>query len=210
MQNFSILDKLKILFDIMLSSPLFLCLSIAFIVFLVVLAIFSILNKKLDKWIYAIIWGISLLAIIVFYKDITLNIIDNFFDNIFMAIYFPNLSIYIVIIFVANFFFFYSLFNKKLDKSHKIVNIINWSILHLLLIFIISIVKQNNINVYERLTVYSNTYLLVLLELSTGTFLSWILLNLFISARIKLKKYDKTEHPKMPEIMFDSEKNMVI
>ena len=71
------------------------------------------------------------------------------------------------------------------------------------MIFIIDIVNKNNIDIYEKVTVFSNSKLLVLLELSTGIFTSWILLNIFISLKEKLKKYDKAEYPDMPEIIFN-------
>ena len=71
------------------------------------------------------------------------------------------------------------------------------------LILIIDTVSKNNIDINDSLKIYSNTTLLVLLELSTAIFTSWILIKLFISAKLKLKKYDKKTYPKMPDIIFD-------
>ena len=65
------------------------------------------------------------------------------------------------------------------------------------------IVNTNNINIYDKVTIFSNSNLLVLLELSTAIFTSWLLLNILISAKHKLKKLDKKETPEMPEIIFD-------
>ena len=50
---------------------------------------------------------------------------------------------------------------------------------------------------------FSNSNLLVLLELTSAVFVSWILILLLISAHKKLKKYDDIEYPKMPEIIFE-------
>ena len=188
------------------SSHLFLFCSIAVIIFLDVLLICAIFNKKVSKWFYISIWGALLVLILIFYNDVVFNIVDNLFDNVFMAIYFPNLAVYIVVLLISNSFFFYSAFSKKIDKHHKMLNIISSVVLNIFLIFIVTIVKQNNINVYERLTVYSNPYLLVLLEVSMGVFLAWILLNLLISAHNKLKAYDKKDLPPMPEIVFEDTK----
>ena len=58
-------------------------------------------------------------------------------------------------------------------------------IINALLLFIIDVVNINHINVYEKITVFSNNKLLVLLELSTGTFTSWIILNLFFVGLIR-------------------------
>ena len=105
--------------------------------------------------------------------------------------------------FVNEFKAFISVFNKKIDRKYNIINITNALLLDILMIFIIDIVNKNNIDIYEKVTVFSNSKLLVLLELSTGIFTSWILLNIFISLKEKLKKYDKAEYPDMPEIIFN-------
>ena len=97
----------------------------------------------------------------------------------------------------------YSLFNKKQYKGNKIINFICALIIDLLLIFAIDIINTNNINVYNTLTMYTNSNLLVLLQLTSAIFVSWILLNLLVSAHRKLKKYDKKEYPAMPEIIFE-------
>ena len=82
----------------------------------------------------------------------------------------------------------------------------------LILIFIIGIVTKYNINVYEELTVYTNSKLLVLLEINSALFTSWLLLNLFIQAYFKTKKYDERveysntveiKDESVPEIIFD-------
>jgi len=96
-----------------------------------------------------------------------------------------------------------SLINKKEPKIRKIINLICSGILDILFVFIISIVSKYNIDIYEEINLYTNSTLLVLLELSMGIFVSWILIRLFESAHIKLKKYDKKEYPEMQEIIFD-------
>ena len=131
------------------------------------------------------------------------HLLDAIIDSVFMALYFPSLPVYMAILITSNTFLIVSLFSKKLLKSKKIINIINGLILDLLLILIIEIVSRNNINIYEQVTLYSDRYLLVLLELSTGIFTSWVLISLIISAKEKLKKYDIKELPEMQEIIFD-------
>lgn len=209
MKDFTIIEKFRILVDLIVSSPLFLSCSIAIIIMLALTLIFALYNKKVNKWIYIIIWLLALLLIIYFYRNIILSIIDNFFDNLFMALYFPNLSIYLFVILISNGVFAYSILGNKIKKSHKILNLVNAMLIDLLLLFIISTVRDNNINIYEKITVYSNSTLLVLLELSTAFFTSWILLNLLFSAYDKLKKYDK-KLPSMPGVELNKEGNEIV
>ena len=203
MENFSVMEKLKILADIFVSSPFFLCLAVSTILTLVCISVCAIYNKKLNRWIYISFWSFFLVLIIAIYKDIFLLLIDSLFEKFFMALYFPSLTVYVSVIVISNLFFIYSLLKKNINYLHKILNIITSIIINVFFILIVDIVDKNNINVYEQIAVFSNSNLLVLLELSTAVFLSWILLNLLITANIKLKKYDKKEYPKMQEIIFE-------
>lgn len=203
MEDVSFIDKLNIVSDIILSSPLFL---VSILLIEIGLIIYLLIKKgklKLQKWMIISIWSILALIIIVIYHKVFFNLIDNFINYIFTALYFPNLAVYISVILISNIFYFISVFNKKINKKYNIINITNALLLDILMIFIIDIVNKNNIDIYEKVTVFSNSKLLVLLELSTGIFTSWILLNIFISLKEKLRKYDKAEYPDMPEIIFN-------
>ena len=203
MENVSFIDKLSILSDMILSSPLFISFITILEIGLVIFLLFKRKRFKINKWVVIGIWIAILLFLIIFYNKVFFNLLDNFINYIFNALYFPNLAVYSIILISSNIFFIIAIFNKKIDKNHKIINIVNAIVIDSLLIFIIDIISKNNIDVYEKLTVFSNNKLLVLLELSTGVFTSWVLLNLFYSLKLKLKKYDKNEYPDMPDIIFN-------
>lgn len=203
MNDFSLIQKFNMLMNLISSSYLFFISMIVSILILTVLIICIILNKKVNKWLFIGIGTLVAILLLINYSEIIIKILDIILDSVFMALYFPNLPIYASIIFVANTFFVIGIFSKKKTKLQKISNIINAIVLDFLLILIIDVVTKNNINIYEEINLYTNSTLLVLLELSMGIFVSWILVNLFISAHIKLKKYDAKELPKMPEIIFD-------
>lgn len=203
MKEFSLVDKLEILMELISSSSLFLVFSMLSIFFLISLIVCIITNKKINKWVFIIIAILVGIILIVNYGAVFITILDKILDSIFMALYFPSFSIYICMLIIANIAFIFSVFSKKQLKLRRIVNIIQVLMLDLFLILVIDVVSKNNINIYEPITLYSNQILLVLLQLSMGLFVSNILINLLISAKIKLEKYDKKEYPKMPEILFD-------
>lgn len=203
MNDFSFVEKIKMLMELISSSYLFLGVMIVCILLLTLLIILTILNKKVNKWVFIIVSIILGLLLLINYGDIIIKALDVILDSIFMALYFPNLPVYISIILVSNILFIISIFNKKQTKVKKITNTINAIFLDFLLILIIEVVRNNNINIYEEVSLYTNSNLLILLELSTAIFVSWILICLFISAHQKLKKYDKSEYPEIPEIIFD-------
>lgn len=203
MNDFSLVEKINILMELISSSTLFLICSITAIVLLIFFIVCIILNKKINKWIFISISILIGIILLVNYGNILIKIFDTIIDSVFMALYFPSLPVYICVLIISNIFFIMSLFSKKQIKIKRIVNIINSLILDFLLILVMDIVSKNNINIYEQITLYTNSNLLVLLELSMGIFTSWILTNLILNAHTKLKKYDKEEVQQMPEIIFE-------
>ncbi len=204
MNDFSLVDKLKILMNMIATSPLFLFCFLIGILLLVLLILYIKKGTKVNKWILISILIIICIMLIFNYNSILFHLFDDLINSIFMALYFPNFTIYLLILIVSNFFFIYSIFNKKVKNSYKIANTSCSLILDIFLIFIIDIVKKTGISTYDTLDLYTNSNLLVLLQLSSAVFVSWILLNLLLTAYHKLQRYDKIEQPKMPEIIFDA------
>ena len=200
MNDFTLVEKLKILMDVILSSPLFLILCICAVIIAIFLIFRLSLDNKRNRIAFISCWVVMLLAIIIKYFGIFAELMDNMFNMIFEALYFPSLSTYLMILIVSNFFLIYSVIPKKVDLKHKLLNIFTAIIIDAFLVMIMEIVSTNKISIYDKVTLYSNNKLLVLLELSTSVFTSWILLNLLISAHRKLKKYDEKA---MPELIFD-------
>lgn len=203
MGDFSLVEKIMVLMNIIISSPLFLFCLLMGIVLLILFIICIKKEKKINKWIFISIWLLLLLILIINYTSIFLNIVDAFFDGVFMALYFPNITVYIIFVSLLNIILLYSLISKKVNKGNRIVNFICALIVDFMLILIIDLIKSNNINIYDSLNIYTNSNLLVLFQLTSSIFVSSILLNLLVSAHTKLKKYDKKAYPKMPEIIFE-------
>ena len=203
MEDISLIEKLRALMKMITSSPLFLFCSMMGVALLIYYIINIKSEKSINKWVFLGVWIVLAIALVINYNNVMLNLLDNLFDSFFMALYFPNLTIYIIIIVIINSFFFYSVFSKKIDRPSKLLNFVIALIIDILLILIIDTVNYSDISVYEELTVYSNSQLLILLELTSAIFTSWILLSLLFSAHRKLKKYDKKQYPDMPEIIFD-------
>jgi len=203
MNDFSLIEKLNILMKLITSSSLFLFCSIISTILLILLIICIVLNKKINKWVFIGVFSFIGLLIVITYGTTLIIIIDKIIDAIFMAMYFPNLPIYISVLVISNIYFIISIFSKKHMKTQKVVNIICSIILDLILIFVIDLVTKNNINLGTEINLYTNPNLLVLLQLSMGVFISSILINLILSAHYKLKKYDKVEEYIRPEIIFD-------
>ena len=189
MANISFVDKIKILFNTIFSNP-FLSLSAVLGIILAVLMIIDIIkHKKIRRKYYIAAWFFIFLFIIVRYYKVFPLLVDNLINQVFMTLYFPNIGVYMMLLIIINISFIYCL-AKNIHKSYKVLTGIISIFLDLLFILIINFILENNIDITSEITLYTNSKLLVLLELSTALFVSWILLIFFISAYLKLKKLD--------------------
>ena len=99
MSNLSLIEKIILLMNITLSSPLFLFYFIMSIVVLILFIVSMKKGSKINKWFFIVIWSLLLLILMLNYNSIIINILDVFFDGIFMALYFPNITKYHDVIF---------------------------------------------------------------------------------------------------------------
>ena len=174
MMKTSIIDKLNIIFELTKSSNIFIAV-IAFLLFIVVVAITN--NKKNEsttKKIYLCIYAFIILAILITYYSSFGKMFDYLMNNLFIAIYFPNLAIYLVALIVVNIIFLVSVFKQDISKIIKNLNAIVFAIMNYLLALILNIIHTNKLDVFTQKSVYGNKEAQALIELSSTIFLIWI------------------------------------
>lgn len=201
MNDYSIGEKMSILLDVISSSPLFFACTLIGLLAIIFFIITIINNKKTNKYVLLLFLSFMISILLILYNSTVVKIFDSLFEEIFMALYFPSITVYVTTLLISNVFLIYSIFNSELRKSLRIGCMVNAFTLDTFLILIIGLVTSKNIDVYEVLTVYSDPGLLVLLELSMAIFTSWILISLLITASVKVKKYDLKQN--LPDIVFD-------
>lgn len=189
MENVSFLDKIRILFNTIISKPFFSISALVGIILAVLMIIDIIKHKKIRKRYYILAWFFIFIFIVTKYMKVIPTLVDNLINQIFLTLYFPSIGVYMFLLIIVNIGFIYTLI-KNIHKSYKILTGIISIILDLLFIIIINIILENKIDITSEITLYTNSNLLVLLELSTALFVSWLLLIIFISAYLKLKVLD--------------------
>lgn len=204
MVKYTAIEKLNVLLAIIKSSPFFLT---CFIVGLFIIS-FVALDFKTTKKVRGKLMLLCLVATIGFiiykYYNYLLSISDNLVEEIFMALYFPNLAVYSIIILITNICLFSSLINKKTKNSYKVANIFSCVLIDFLFILILETIIKNKIDVYETLTVYSNKELLILLELSTCVFLAWLFVVMFLNLVNMTVKKEKVEEKVKENILYEA------
>ncbi len=179
MANTTILEKLKIIYEVSASSKIF----IAVIAFIGILAIIALTTNKRNikriKNLYATLYlGIAALIIILFHDSLG-KMFDYMMNNFFIAVYFPNVAIYLAAIIITNIILCCTIFNLKTSKLIKTINITAYSIIHYLLALVLSIIKNNELDVFEQTSIYGNKSAQALIELSSAIFMVWLVFLTF-------------------------------
>ena len=173
MRYLTLLEKLKILIDVLMTYK-FVLVLIAIMLVLTILFIF----KKLSNKKYTILMSLSILLTLIIsiignYK-ILFKTFDNFTTIFFSGIYFPSIYIYLGVLLVVAVAFITSILSTKKKKVYKIINSIAFILNNIFFIIVLNIIAKNSINVFEISSLYTNSSLVAILELNMGLFILWI------------------------------------
>ena len=180
MENMSLISKLETLWSILVNSQEIKYIIPIIIVIGIVSLIISNRHFRKGKWLYVAIYLISIGVIGYFYSNKLVSLLDYLVENIVNNILFPNLALYIAMILVINIIVIVTILSKKVKLYIKNINIFSFSIMQVLLYLIVKNVVINKVDVYEKLSIYTNQELLVLIELSMIFFVVWTLVLILI------------------------------
>ena len=174
MTYLSVLEKLQILFKMLLNYKV-----VLFGVAAVIIFSFLFLIKMISRKKYIFFLGITLLitfiiSVIVNYKILS-STFDNFMTIVFSNIYFPSVYIYLLVSIIIWLSFIVSLLNKKVSKIYKMLNSIVFILNNILFIIILNIISQDKIDIFSNNSLYTNVNLVAILELSINLFILWFL-----------------------------------
>lgn len=203
MSKLSLLDKLKIFFEVSKSTS---WIFVVILILLVVGYVFLKNNKKnenLSKIVYRVFALLVLSLMIITYHAPLNNLFDYMMNNLFVVIYFPNLAVYLAAIIATNIILWISLFNYKTAENVKRLNIIIYLIQNYLLILIFNVINQNKLDIFSQESIYKNTNATALIELSSIIFIVWIIF--LISYKIILIYLRKDYKPKVKKVLVRKE-----
>ena len=190
MVEISVSEKIEILKKVMTSSiaPLLALFIIVFIGFLFITT--NRHNRGESKKVYILLYAVALIALIIRYSTYFMNFIDYFMNHVFILIYFPNLAVYLLAIIITNIIMWKTLF-KSDDKALKVINTLAFCSIHYLFILLLSVIASKGLDIFEMTSIYGNKTAYTLIELSSFTFVIWILLmTIYLTIR-KLQTKNK-------------------
>ena len=173
MKYLSLLEKLKVLLDILLSFKFIL-------IFVIIMLILTILYlfKKISNKKYIIFMSLSIIITFIISIIKNYNILSSTFDNFatifFSGIYFPSIYVYIGILLIISLAFITSVLSSKKRKIYKIINSVMFILNNIFFIIVLNVIAKNNINIFEISSLYTNNSLVAILELNIILFILWI------------------------------------
>lgn len=202
MNQLTFVDKIKVLFELLFSSPIITLIFVFSLGLMILLFFYSKINKKVIKYIFIGLY-VSLIGFAVLkYGSYFISSLDSFV-TIFMAnIYFPTIPVYVLIMLISFIIMIITLSSKKIHRVVKIINTVFFSFIQMLFGVFIYIIETNNIDISNNHSLYSNEQTLTLLELGMGLFVVWIIVLLVI---LYLRKADKIFKTKKDEESDDFE-----
>ena len=179
MKYTNILEKMLCLFNIVKTSWV----DILFLV-IVIVSLILLFRKKISSktcYIINVVSSIGLILFVVFNNiDVLSKMFDSIIDFTFTNIYFPSIYVYLIVLFVVNIFSILSLVHARLERKYKIVNSVSMLGINFVLAIILDIIAKNDIDLFKKESIFANTDLVVLMELSINIFLVWCVINLIM------------------------------
>ena len=209
MKYINIIDKLKLLFELISGNYLFIgILVISLILFII--NKFKIINSKKTGLLITLTFILSF-SIILFYSSNTLfKTFDNIANLIFKNIYFPSIYVYIGIILITNIILIMSVLSKNISKIYKKINIGTSFVLNFLLLILLNTIGSKEIDILSLNSLYTNKYIVTLIELTTSTFIIWMMSLLLISIINSILIYmDNKEMQEKPVLQVNPSINRV-
>ena len=198
MTRMSLGEKISVFFDVISKNQL----SIIILILLLGLAyLFISTNKKNSnstKKIYIIVYTVLIVFMLVAFSTHILKFLDYMMNNFFITVYFPNLAIYFAAIIVSNIIAFISVFNFDINRIIRNINISVYTIISFIFILLVGVVSDKNLNIYSQKSIYTNNSAIVLIQLTSAIFISWII---FLTIYYLIRRYQEKNNPKNKEVI---------
>ena len=174
MKYTSIFEKIQCVGELISGSIIYPIFLGIFALLVILLFINKIKNRKV-----IILMAISYLILLIITICSNYNALSDVFDsiatNIFTNIYFPSTHMYLFTLILVDIVTACSFLNVKCDKAYRISNGICFFVTNFIMVLILEVVSKNEIDIFSKESLFSNVDLVMLLELSIGIFIIWLL-----------------------------------
>lgn len=199
MSKLSLLDKLGILIELSQNYQNYLIVLLVLLIFGIVLSFTNKRNEKIHKILYFGMTIVIIVILVVSYHSSLGKMISYMMNHFFVAIYFPNIAIYIAAIIAMNIIVWISIFSFKSSKQIRLLNVSVYIIMNYLMALLLKIINTNTLDIFDQQSLYGNKQATALIELSSLVFVVWVIF--LILYKIILIYIKKDYKPKVKRII---------
>ena len=174
MISISIFDRIKSIAGVVTSDSFFVTLFIIMILTIVALIANMKIKSRVPKYCIAIVYSGLAVLVLARYGKYVLSLNDSAVEKVFKAIYFPNIVVYISMLFLTLLVMTIVLIDKKFSNFTKVSNFLCFFLIWFLFVLIIDSVKKQGLNFYEVIQIYSDQEIMILIQASMAVFVIWI------------------------------------
>lgn len=174
MAKLSLVEKIRLISDLIKSQSFFITLFAILVLIIMVLVINLKKKSKAPKLAVAIIFiGLAIL-VIARYGKYVLSFNDSIVEKVFKAIYFPNIIVYFAMLITSILLLIAMIIDKKFSTITKITNVVCFFGIWFFFILTLDLIKKSGINFYEVKELYANKSVMTLLQTSMSIFVIWL------------------------------------
>lgn len=214
MEKVTFLQSIIKVLNLIASIPFFIEILILTAFLLIIMIFFYFRKSKKGKITSLIIYFVTLLLLPISHFSFFVETLDKIVENFIAVIYFPSCYVYIATLLITDFSILRNVIKNTRDtkrgKWYQILNLIYFFLFQFLFFLIIRVVITNNIDIFTRSSLYSNTNLTSLIQISS--YLFWIRggikLIIFIIDRLSKFSFNKKDKKLVVSESINNENNL--
>lgn len=193
MEKVTFLQSIIKVLNLIASIPFFIEILILTAFLLIIMIFFYFRKSKKGKITSLIIYFVTLLLLPISHFSFFVETLDKIVENFIAVIYFPSCYVYIATLLITDFSILRNVIKNTKDtkrgKWYQILNLVYFFVFQFLFFLIIRVVITNNIDIFTRSSLYSNTNLTSLIQISSYLFWIRIGIKLIIFVIDRLSKF---------------------
>lgn len=214
MEKVTFLQSIIKVLNLIASIPFFIEILILTAFLLIIMIFFYFRKSKKGKITSLIIYFVTLLLLPISHFSFFVETLDKIVENFISVIYFPSCYVYIATLLITDFSILRNVIKNTRDtkrgKWYQILNLVYFFLFQFLFFLIIRVVITNNIDIFTRSSLYSNTNLTSLIQISS--YLFWIRMGIkliiFIIDRLSKFSFNKKDKKLMVSEPINNENNL--
>lgn len=204
MVEYTLFEKIKTLFIHLYNEPLILLFLLGILVMVIDSFIVSADDKKIKK-VYLILTIFLFFLFLEPNFNVFTTVLNNYSNNIISKYYFPSMTEYYGAIVLSTLILIYSFNKHGYNKILKVINAILTSLNYIILLLVVEVINTNSIDHLNKLEVYNNPSLMIMIQLTTISLITITLTNLvYLISNIIYEKQTILIKDELKEVSLDN------